>query len=133
MRFGKTLAQIAWLALAAPFLFSQPTRPNLVLEGKVSGSQNKTYLEAPFDVPAGTHRISVDFSYTGKDRKTTLDVGIADPERFRGNSGGNKSHFTIGESDATPSYLPGAIPAGQWRLLISVPNIRPGEESHLPR
>jgi hypothetical protein len=129
LRFGKTLALIAWLALASPFLFSQPARPNLVLEGKVSGSQNKTYLEAPFEVPAGTHRISVDFSYTGKDRKTTLDLGVADPEGFRGNSGGNKSHFTIGESDATPSYLPGAIPAGQWRLLISVPNIRPGEES----
>lgn len=49
--------------------------------------------------------------------------------RFRGNSGGNKSHFTIAESDATPSYLPGAILPGTWRLLISVPNIRPAEHA----
>jgi len=28
--------------------------------------------------------------------------GIADPQRFRGASGGNKSHFTIAETDATP-------------------------------
>jgi hypothetical protein len=71
----------------------------------------------------------VDFTYTGRDKRTTLDLGIADPARYRGNSGGNKSHFTIGESDATPSYLPGPIPAGRWKLLISVPNIRPAEHA----
>ncbi len=99
---------------------------NLVLTGEVKGEQNQTYFEIPFAVPAGIHRISVDFQYTGKDQRATLDLGIADPERFRGASGGNKSNFTISETDATPSYLPGAIPAGQWRLLISVPNMRPG-------
>lgn len=107
---------------------AQTGSPDIVLQGKVSGTQNKTYFEIPFQVPARVHRISVNFGYTGKDHKTTLDLGIADPERFRGNSGGNKIHFTIGESDATPSYLPGAIPPGRWRLLISVPNIRPTEQ-----
>lgn len=110
-------------------LFGQATHTDLVLEGKVTGSQNKTYFEVPFEVPAGVHRISVDFSYTGKDQKTTLDLGIADPERFRGNSGGNKSHFTISETDATPSYLPGVILPGKWKLLISVPNVRPTERA----
>ena len=122
------------LALTLPIfcraLFALATPPDLVLEGKVTGSQNKTYFEVPFDVPSGVHRISVDFSYTGKDQKTTLDLGIADPERFRGNSGGNKSHFTISETDATPSYLPGAILPGKWKLLISVPNIRPAEQAN---
>lgn len=114
---------------SCPLLGAQSQPPSITLQGKVTGTQNKTYFEVPFDVPVGVHRISVDFSYTGKDHKTTLDLGIADPERFRGNSGGNKSHFTIGESDATPSYLPGAIPAGKWKLLISVPNIRASEEA----
>ncbi|HEX4283670.1 MAG TPA: CehA/McbA family metallohydrolase [Terracidiphilus sp.] len=116
-----------FLACSTLALVAESARSGLVLEGRVSGAQNKTYLEVPFDVPAGVHRISVDFSYSGKQQKTTLDLGIADPERFRGNSGGNKSHFTIGESDATPSYLPGPIPAGKWKLLLSVPNIRPTE------
>lgn len=110
-------------------LSAQGIPPDLVLEDKVSGTQNKTYFEVPFEVPPGVHRISVDFSYTGKDQKTTLDLGIADPERFRGNSGGNKSHFTISDTDATPSYLPGVIPAGKWKLLISVPNIRSAEHA----
>jgi hypothetical protein len=102
----------------------------LVLAGDVTGSQNKTYLEVPFEVPAGKHRISVDFRYSAREQRAVLDLGIADPARFRGASGGNKSHFTIGETDATPSYLPGAIVPGTWRLLISVPNMRPQVVSH---
>lgn len=129
MDIKKTIEFLFILVIGAHWLVAQSTPPDLVLTGKVSGEQNKTYLEVPFSVPAKIHRISVDFSYTGRDQKTTLDIGIADPERFRGNSGGNKSHFTISETDATPSYLPGTIPAGQWKLLISVPNIRPQVEA----
>jgi hypothetical protein len=128
-------AYFVLLALAlAPWTVAQQASEdmpaNLVLTGDVKGDQNQTYLEIPFAVPAGVHRISVDFQYTGKEQRATLDLGIADPQRFRGASGGNKSHFTISETDATPSYLPGAIPAGQWRLLISVPNMRPAVVSH---
>uniref|UniRef100_E6QM71 Putative secreted protein n=1 Tax=mine drainage metagenome TaxID=410659 RepID=E6QM71_9ZZZZ len=103
--------------------------PALVLQGVVHGNQNKTYIEVPFSVPERVHRVSIDFSYEGKDEKTVLDLGVFDPFRFRGNSGGNKSHITISETDATPSYLPGAIPAGMWKLLISVPNIRATENA----
>lgn len=129
LKMTRALSAVASLAFSSFALYAQVSPPDRVLQGKVTGSQNKTYIEVPFDVPAGVHRISVDFSYTGKDLKTTLDLGIADPQRFRGNSGGNKSHFTLSETDATPSYLPGAIPAGQWKLLLSVPNIRPQVES----
>jgi hypothetical protein len=72
----------------------------------------------------------VNFHYTGKEQRAVLDLGIADPDRFRGASGGNKSHFTISETDATPSYLPGAIVPGKWKLLISVPNMRAQVVSH---
>jgi hypothetical protein len=103
---------------------------DLVLTGDVKGALQKTYFDVPFAVPAGVHRISVDFHYTAKDQRATLDLGIADPHRFRGESGGSKSHFTIGEADATPSFLPGEIPAGEWRLIIAVPNMRPQVVSH---
>ncbi|HEY1499108.1 MAG TPA: CehA/McbA family metallohydrolase [Acidobacteriaceae bacterium] len=103
--------------------------PNLVLQGNVRPSQNQTYFPIPFTVPAGTHRITVTFQNLGHDQRTVLDLGIADPFRFRGNSGGNKNHFTLSDTDATPSYLPGAIPPGRWKLLISVPNIRAGVTS----
>ena len=109
---------------------AQGSPADLVLTGDVSGTQNQTYIEVPFTVPAGIRRISVDFQFTGKEQRSVLDLGIADPQRFRGASGGNKSHFTISETDATPSYLPGAIPGGQWHLLLSVPNMRPQVVSH---
>ena len=120
---------LLWILGRTMTAHAQAAPPDIVLQGKITGTQNKTWQEVPFEVPAEVHRISVDFSYTGKENKTALDLGIADPERFRGYSGGNKSHFTIGESDATPSYLPGAIPPGTWKLLISVPNIRTSQTS----
>ncbi len=120
--------QLSLLLLSfAPIAAAQSLAPpNIVLDGEIHPSQNQTYIEAPFTVPAGVHRISVSFHNLGHDQHTVLDLGIADPNRFRGASGGNKDHFTLSETDATPSYLPGAIPAGRWKLLIAVPNIRPG-------
>ena len=128
----KQLIAVAALFLSALGIpsWSQDSPPDLVLTGDVTGTQNKSYFEVPFAVPAGTHRISVDFSYTGKEERATLDLGVEDPARFRGESGGNKSHFTISETDATPSYLPGSIPVGQWRLLIAIPNIRTKSVAH---
>ena len=111
------------ILLIAITAFSQ--EPNLRLHGTVTGAQNNTYIEVPFEVPPNTARLTVSFHYTGKEERTTLDLGIQDPQRFRGWSGGNKSSFTISETDATPSYLPGVILAGTWKLWIGMPNIRP--------
>jgi hypothetical protein len=127
----RCLCLVLFLLWLAPLAVAQQGNPaDLMLTGDVRGAQNKTYFDVPFMVPAGVHRISVDFQYTARDQRATLDLGIADPQRFRGESGGNKSHFTISETDATPSYLPGAIPAGEWRLIIGVPNMRPQVVSH---
>lgn len=99
-------------------------QPDLTLRGEITGKDHQSYREVPFTVPAGTERITVQFEYTGRDGKTTIDLGLLDPNGFRGWSGGNKSVFTVSASDATPSYLPGAIRPGQWSLLLGIPNIR---------
>src|ERR1700733_14667828 len=104
--------------------------PNLVLRGEVRGAQNQTYIKVPFRVPAGVQRVTLTFAYTGKDQHTALDLGLLDPVELRCWSGGNKSVLTVGVSDATPSCLPGLIPAGEWSVLIGVPNIRPSVTSH---
>jgi predicted metal-dependent phosphoesterase TrpH len=107
-------------------LWAQLEKPDLVLEGTVTVAQNHTHFYIPFTVPSGVHRISVDFSYDHRrEEKTVFNIGIHDPAGFRGQSGSNKDHFTIGPGDATPSYIPGSIPPGQWKFLISVSNIRP--------
>jgi hypothetical protein len=116
-------------ALAACLAFAVAARAaerpaDLVLTGTLTGKDHQTYHEAPFKVPAGTARLTVAFDYTGRDQRSVIDLGLRDPQRFRGWSGGNKARVTIEESWATPSYLPGPLPSGGWKLVLGAPNIR---------
>jgi hypothetical protein len=108
---------------------SQERKPDLVLKGTITEADHETYVEVPFTVPAGVVRVSVDFHYTEHEKQTTVDLGLLDPEGFRGWSGGNKSAFTVSEADATPSYLPGPVRAGVWHLLLGVPSVGKGVTS----
>ncbi|HYK35237.1 CehA/McbA family metallohydrolase [Alloacidobacterium sp.] len=125
-----TFLPLFCLGLICSPSFQAQTKPDITLRGTVTGSQNHSYVEAPFTVPEGIVSITVTFRYTGRDQRTTLDLGLFDSERFRGWSGGNKDQFTISVSIATPSYLPGPLSAGQWKLIIGVPNIRENVTSH---
>lgn len=129
MKFSLSLPITLVVALLAASSHAQTKSPDITLHGTVTRAQQNAYLEVPFTVPAGLERITVDFRYTGHEEHSVLDLGIRDPERFRGWSGGNKSSFTIGIPDATPSYLPGPIPAGRWHLLVGVANLRAGKSS----
>lgn len=115
----------AWLAVALALLLAMPAAAGtLTLSGVLTGADHQTYREVPFRVPAGTTAVSVTFAYTGQDQKSVIDLGVRDPRRFRGWSGGNKAGFTLTETWATPSYLPGPLPAGEWKLILGVPNLR---------
>jgi hypothetical protein len=102
----------------------QAVAETITLKGVMTGADHQTYREVPFKVPAGTTSVTVDFAYAGKDQKAVIDLGVRDPQRFRGWSGGNKARFTLTETWATPSYLPGPLPAGAWKLILGVPNLR---------
>lgn len=115
---------LLWISLFSCLSLHAQTKPDLTLKGAITGTQNNTYVEAPFTVPEGIVSLTVTFHYTGKDQHTALDLGLFDPERFRGWSGGNKDLFTVSTTNATPSYLPGPLPAGTWKLIIGIPNIR---------
>lgn len=109
--------------------FAQESVPDLVLKGSFDRSDHETYREVPFRVPRGTHNLVLDFSYSGKDDRTVIDFGLRDPVRFRGWSGGSKSRVVIEEADAAPSYLPGPLKPGLWKLILGVPNLRPGKSA----
>ena len=121
----RTRSLVFTFALAASSLcLAAKQRPDVVLRGTIQGAENNSYIEVPFEVPPGIERLALVFHYTGKAEGVTLDLGIEDPHQFRGWSGSNKDRFTLSASDATPSYLPGEIVPGRWRLLIGVPHIR---------
>lgn len=128
MRYLIGLCLLVLAACASPPAFDTMTPP-LVLTGEITRADHQTYREIPFTPPPGTGRISIDFAYTGKDQKTVIDIGLRDPDGQRGWSGGNKSHIEISEFEATPSYRPGRVQAGEWKLVLGVPNIRVGQTS----
>ena len=136
-RFAALFRILLVSSLAAGVAIAQQAPPvadssgsDFVLQGIVRGSENQSYVQVPFAVPMGTERVTITFGYTEKEQHTALDLGLLDPAGLRCWSGGNKSTLTVGLADATPSCLPGAIPSGTWNVLIGVPNIRAGVESH---
>lgn len=124
-RTRRLLAGLMMSGLLASAAGAEPGRaPDLTLTGAMTSAAHETYVELPFEVPAGTARLTVEFAYTGKEQKSVIDLGLRDPERFRGWSGGGKDRFTVSDVDATPSYLAGPLTPGTWRLILGAPNIR---------
>lgn len=133
----KSLGRICFLFVTTLVLMSdaqaQDTQKSIgdkvpyeTLTGKVERKDYHSYIEKAFTLPDGVKRLRIEFSYNGREQRTTIDLGLMDPVRFRGWSGGSRNVFTIGTEDATPGYLPGPLPAGKWTLLLGVPNIREG-------
>ncbi|HLI02188.1 MAG TPA: CehA/McbA family metallohydrolase, partial [Acidimicrobiales bacterium] len=77
------------------------------------------YVPVFFDVPAaGLPGVRVAVSYP-RDR-ARVDVGLWDPAGFRGWSGSERSELWVGPETATPGYLPGELPAGQWAVWLGL-------------
>jgi hypothetical protein len=123
------LVLAASIFLATIIGHAQQASPDLVLHRTVTYADRQSYIELPFEVPEGITRVTIESSYTERDKHTTIDLGLFDGERFRGWSGGNKASFTLSETDATPSYLPGPIRPGRWKLILGIPNVREGVRS----
>lgn len=118
-----------WAILVAVPATAADRPPDLVLDGTVRDSDRATTRDVPFEVPAGIAQVRVVFTFEGRDRGVAINLGVTDPQRFRGWGGGTKYAFTIGEAFATPSFLPGPVPAGRWRFALSVPSIRNGDSA----
>jgi hypothetical protein len=117
--------------LAAPGDARQDSTPRpdgvseIVLDGTLTRANRGTYMLRDFTVPPDVKRIDVSFSYTGtREEGTELEIGLFDPEKFRGTSRFSKKAFFITAHRATPSYYPGAIVPGRWQILLALPSIR---------
>src|ERR1700689_91038 len=127
IKFAVFISVVIFLDVAT--CHAQQAHPDVVLHRTVTYADRQTYIELPFDVSEGITRVTIESSYTERDKHTTIDLGLFDGERFRGWSGGNKTSFTLSGTDATPSYLPGPIRPGTWKLVLGVPYIKEGVHS----
>jgi len=89
------------------------------------------YRELPFELPAGAPGLTATLRY---DRRAgVLDLGCfgpawdgpvgAGPAGFRGWSGGARDTFTVTPDRATPGYLAGPLPAGEWQVCLGLHRI----------
>jgi hypothetical protein len=98
------------------------------------------YLLLPFEVPTGTGRLVVRYTFTNAASAAAppgsgnvIDTGIFDPRGaalphgagFRGWSGSGRRVFTLSPNDATPGYLPGPIQPGTWHVILGLYRIIP--------
>jgi hypothetical protein len=120
------LGLIGIVSAASAMAQSGPPAADIVLQGVLHPADKGSYRELPFTVPAGVEKIDVDIRWEGREQGTILVTGLYDPQRLRGWGGGIKPHFVVADAFASPSFLPGPIPSGIWRLTLAVASIRPG-------
>jgi hypothetical protein len=154
-RIGLGTALVAAIASVAPGLASACTVPGTSdtgfdppqdFTGTVTPAQQGSYLQIPFDVPAGTTAIRIRYCWDEPPDGTTLDIGVYEPaaagvpgpaER-RGWSGSAVRDLAIAVNGFSPpsvyetarrayvrgyttrAYQPGPLPPGQWTAELGI-------------
>ncbi|MGM0838468.1 MAG: CehA/McbA family metallohydrolase [Bacillota bacterium] len=77
------------------------------------------YIEVVFNVPENTEQVKVTMEVKSEGNAANIiDLGVKDPYRVRGWSGGARTEFFISKSKATPGYLQGDMHPGEWAVLL---------------
>lgn len=122
---GYFLVAIALLPL--PARASDPARRVIVVHYTPRDRARGRYQYVPFDVPAGTTRLTFGYAYDRTGGASVVDLGLFEPgsldlgsKAFRGWSGGERKTVTITATEATPGYWPGPLPAGTWNVALGL-------------
>jgi hypothetical protein len=102
---------------------------DIVLSGVLTHAEHRSYREHRFTTPPGVRAVYIDIEYERGEPWTAIDMALYDPQRFRGASGFAKLSVFLGEDVATPSYLPGPLPAGEWTLVLGGANAPEGRQT----
>jgi len=74
-----------------------------------------------FDVAQGCPGLRITLDYDRSHGSSgVLDLGLIDPQGWRGWSGGARSVVEIGTDGSTPGYLDRGLPAGEWRVVLGL-------------
>jgi len=121
--------------LVALLTIAQAPSPQLVTTRVLNGhfkAGGPRYQYLPFDVSAGAESLTISYSYSGDEGASVIDLGLFEPgpltlgtPAFRGYSGGAQRTITIGRNHASPGYRIGALPAGQWHVLLGMYRVSP--------
>jgi hypothetical protein len=96
----------------------------IVITGVADPANQYTYRLEEFTVPDGIGALHVEFDYSGKHTHSEIEIGLFDPDGFRGTSRFSKSSFYVSKYRTTPSYFPGPVKAGVWQISLGFPTVR---------
>jgi hypothetical protein len=117
-------------APAAPPLASGETQQTVTLTGAWTPAEASAapYRYLPFAVPPLTRRLDVAYRVRPLDDAPggSLSIGLFDPRGlaflepngFRGWTGAFRDSFFLAPDDATPGYRRGALPPGEWHVML---------------
>ena len=96
----------------------------LRFDGTLRREDRKSYRRHLFAVPPGTRALEIAFSYDpgGELPHSLLTLTVLDPRGFRGAGHRYAPRQTVrlSEGGATPGFLAGPIPAGEWTLEVDI-------------
>ncbi|MGM0830563.1 MAG: CehA/McbA family metallohydrolase [Bacillota bacterium] len=96
----------------------------LKLTKTIDHSSQGEYITLPFTIVDDVEEVKIELDFT--DRETNvIDLGVEDPNGFRGWSGGARKEIFLREDRATPGYNLGDLPEGRWGVILNayrVPN-----------
>src|SRR5262245_12943290 len=103
-----------------------------IFEDTLTEKAVKQHLLHPFEVPTQASQLQIQLQFTPakvNNVSNMLCLTLFDPLGFRGEGhrGGNIHPVLLSPTQATPGYLPGPLPAGQWLVEIDTHMIMPGE------
>lgn len=96
----------------------------IIITGTVQPDDQYTYRLEPFEVPDDIGALQVEFDYTGKQSFAEIEIGLFDPDGFRGTSRFSKESFYVSKYRTTPSYFPGPVAAGEWAISLGFPTVQ---------
>lgn len=90
----------------------------MTLTETIDHSRQGEYLTLPFSIDDDMEEIKIELDYTDKE-SNVIDLGVEDPNGFRGWSGGARKEIFLREDRATPGYNLGALPEGDWGVILN--------------
>jgi hypothetical protein len=89
----------------------------------LSLQDTKRHLRFSFTCPEGVSELRLDWRFSpagAGELKTLITLSLTGPDGFRGagHRHGDHHQVQLGMHNATPGYLPGPIPAGEWTVTL---------------
>lgn len=90
---------------------------------QLSLQDTKRHLRFPFTCPEGVGELLIDWRFSplmAGELKTLVTLSLTGPNGFRGagHRHGDHHQVQVGMHEATPGYLPGFVPAGEWTVTL---------------